>query len=429
MTDLFTADFNNLTNEARYSAIADFAAAQPVESNRHDFKTIWNDDTLKAVAAFANTFGGILVIGVDKNQSSAEARLVGSPSTSELTTRIASAIATNISPTPSYDVMECYHPGETNKRFCVVRIRSDATIHLVTKKDISTPVWVRNADQTVRADAAQLRMMIEREKQSTVDTEDSILIRVHRLFDEMTIGQEYTDHASWPLGGFQRSETFFKLALVPTDGKKMLLDRRSEAEFHALVHERYRRIRSCLTGTTPVAVAVENRSHDFYEYRWYHKNLDYENRWRVTDRLDIAHATQIKKDGDWSLADVVIYTLLMLRAGAQWWESHKYFGDGILVAQLSTQNLQLARGSSGQFIKLFGPGEGDYGMRAEVLYVQPQQRAAAHASVPVNFATLRQDIPDLVTTLMNSLIRSLGHGLLWAEFKDNVHAIVCGTAG
>src|SRR5437762_8519760 len=140
MIDLFTTDFNGLTNDNRYSAIVDFARAQPTESNRHDFKLVWNNDTLKDIAAFANTFGGILIIGVEKNQSDFQAKVTGVPSTSELMTGIASAIATNIAPTPSYDIMECHKPDESNKRFCVVRVRSDATLYLVTKKDIS-PVW------------------------------------------------------------------------------------------------------------------------------------------------------------------------------------------------------------------------------------------------------------------------------------------------
>jgi schlafen family protein len=69
MTDLFTVEFNTLGDDQRYSAIASFAQAQPTESNRHDFKLIWTNDAIKDVAAFANTFGGILIIGVEKSQN------------------------------------------------------------------------------------------------------------------------------------------------------------------------------------------------------------------------------------------------------------------------------------------------------------------------------------------------------------------------
>src|SRR5947209_14512704 len=125
MVDLFTVDFNTLNNDHKYSAIAEFSKAQPNESNRHDFKLIWTDESIKHVAGFANTFGGILIIGVGKGQTDPEPTLTGVSSAAELTTKIASAIATNISPSPSYDIMECHAPGEVSKRFCVVRIRSD----------------------------------------------------------------------------------------------------------------------------------------------------------------------------------------------------------------------------------------------------------------------------------------------------------------
>jgi Putative DNA-binding domain len=424
LLDLFTADFNNLGNDALYSAVADFARAQPVESNRHDFKTVWNNDTLKDVAAFANTFGGILVIGVEKGQADAEAKLVGVMSGSELTTGIASAIATNISPTPSYDIMECHKPGETNKRFCVIRVRSDATLHLVTKKGINNPVWVRNADQTIPADAAQLRMMIDREKQSVTDAAGSLLARAHRMFEDMIVRQSYAD---WPLDTYPPEKAYFKLALIPAEMKLTVLDVRSENEFLSLIHKHYRRVQSNLTGQEPVAADAVNRSSDFYEYRWYHRNLDYEGRWRITNRLDLAHATQIKHDSEWSLVDVVVYSILMLVIGAKWWESLKYFGDGILVAVINVQNLQLARGASRQFSKLFGPGEGDPVMGAEVLDVHVQQRAEANASVSVNFASMRDNIPGLVTTLMNSLLRSLGHGVVSSEFENDVRLIVSRT--
>jgi hypothetical protein len=425
MIDLFTSDFNSLTNDTRYSAIADFARAQPAESNRHDFKLIWTNETIKDVAAFANTFGGILVIGVEKNQSRPEAKLIGVASNLELTTGIASAIATNISPTPSYDIMECHKPDDSSSRFCVVRVRSDSTLYLVTKKDIPNPVWIRNADQTVRADAAQLRRMIDREKLSVENVNEILVDRAQRILEDMIIGYQYQDTPNWAFGSWQRSNTYFKLILVPKEIKWMALDVREEIKFVPLIHEHYRRVQSTLGGTTPVAHDASNRSADFYEYRWYHKNLDYEGRWRITNRLEVAHATQIKikEDEDWSLLDVVVYTILLLTVGAKWWKSLNYFGDGILLADLSVNNLRLARGSSGQFLKLFGPGEGDFGMRADVLMVHSQQRMESTAYVEVNAAMMREKIPAIVTMLMNPLLRSLGHAVLWAEFEENVRVI------
>jgi hypothetical protein len=420
MIDLFTAEFNNLNDDQRYSAIVALAQTQPAESNRHDFKVIWTNEALKDVAAFANTFGGILIIGVEKNQRDPEAKVVGVTSNSELATGIASSIATNISPTPSYDIMECNKSGETNKRLCVIRVRSDSRLYLVTKKDISSPVWVRNADQTVRADAAQLRGMIDRERQSEANAPELFLKRAHRLLEDMPIGQHYS---SWPTGNWYASETYFKLALIPAERRTLALDGRDEQRFVNLVHNNYRRVRSTLSGTPPPASSAENRSADYYEHRWYHNGLEYEGRWRITSSLEIAHSTQIKEDAQWSLMDVVSYAVLLLKVGAGWWKSFNYLGDGVLVAELAVGGLQLRQGRAGEFSGLFRPSEGDFAIGPDALIVHAQQRSEAKANVGVNFSTMREELPRTVTALMNGLLRSLGHSVLLAEFEDNMRTI------
>jgi len=429
MIDLFSSDFIGLNNDQRYSAIVDFARVQPLESNRHDFKLIWNNDGLKDVAAFANTFGGILVIGVEKNQSDPEAKVSGVESNSELTTGIASAIATNISPTPSYDIMECHKTGETNRRFCVIRVRSDSTLYIVTKKAISSPVWIRNADQTVAADAAQLRRMIDREKQFTPNVSEVMWNRAHALFEEMIIGCNYAaDTAHWTAGSWNRSETYFKVAIIPTERTFVMLDGRSEHRFNTLIHQNYRRIRSTLGGSSPVSVDAQNRSADFFEYRWYHKNLDLESRWRISQASEVAHSIQIKQDEKWSLVDVVFYIVLLLRITAEWWESLNYFGDGLLCADLKVDDLPLARGSSGQFLTLFDPAGGGFGIRQQSINVHAQQRREAQAYDKVNFSSMRENVPQIVTSLMNVLVRSLGHNLFCTEFEDDLRAILAGSS-
>jgi len=368
MVDLFTAQLSSLSNDQLYSAIVDFAQSQPNESNRHDFKAAWTIDAVKDVAAFANTFGGLLVIGVGKGQGDTEAKALGVTTSSELTTGIASSIATNISPTPSYDISECYKPGEATKKFCIVRVRGDSTLHLVTKRGISSPAWIRNADQTIPADAAQLRGLIDRERQIVASMDDALTERAQSILGEMTIGQQYVDAPDWTRG-WQPSETNFKLALVPREMRWTRLDVRDETKFTTLIHKHYRRVASTVRGA--VARDAANRSADFYEYRWYHKSLDYEGRWRITNRLDVAHATQVKTDDNWSLVDAVMYTILLLKVGAAWWKELGYFGDGILFAELNVDALRLHRGAADQFMKLFGPAEGDHAMGAGVLVVHP----------------------------------------------------------
>ena len=418
MIDLFTSEFSGLGNDQKYSAIAAFAEAQPHESNRHDFKLAWTDDAVKDVAAFANTFGGILIIGVGKSQTDHEARMIGVTSPSELTTRIASMIATNISPTPSYDIMECTKPGEPTIRFCVVRVRNGPVIYLVTKKGVA-PVWVRNSDQTIQADAAVLRSLIERQGLSIETTNQHLIGRSHELFKDMPIGSGYEDTATWFAGRWDLSRTYFKIGLFPTERKLINLDVQLENNFRRLIHRDYRRVAE---NVGRVARDAANRNADFYEYRWYHRNLSYESRWRITNELDVAHATQIGDASNWSLVDAVMYSILMIKLGAECWREFNYFGDGILSAELKIAGLQLSRGSQEQFLKLFGPISGDWGMRGDVLK-ENAQRSEAWAYVRITSARLLEDIPRLVTSIMNPLLRSLGHAVVWTEFEENVRVM------
>lgn len=423
MTDLFSDDLNALANDQLYAAIADFAQAQPNESNRHDFKRIWDNEDVKHISAFANTFGGLLIIGVDKGSSSSTAQVIGVTSNRELTTGIASSIASNISPSPSYDIAECHKPGEPSRRLCVIRVRNDGKLYLVTKKGVSPPAWIRNADQTIAADAAQLRMLIDRERESPGSVDGVLLPRAQSILQNMIIGYGYPNIPNWTDGAFQRSQTYFELALIPYEPRWMPLDAREENKLKTLVHNRYRRIASNLGRATPVAYDAVNRTAESFEYRWYHTNLNYECRWQITNRLDFAQATQIKHDNQWSLVDIVMYATLLIVSGSQWWRTFNYFGDGILLGELNVNGLFLARGASEQFIKLFGWAEGDYGLRSEVLHVH-QQRPNSQAYVRLNAATMIDTLPRIVTSLMNPLLRGLGHAVMWDEFEDDLRVIL-----
>src|SRR5579864_1999358 len=165
MIDLFADDLDKPTNSELFSAIEDFAKAQPNEGFRLDYKERWSDSTLQDVAAFANTHGGLLLIGVAKDKRDIEPRVVGVESDTEYKTRIASSIASRISPIPSYQIFECHKPSEPKKKFCIVRVASGTFVHLIMMAGIA-PIYVRNEDESRPADASQVRRLIEREKNS-----------------------------------------------------------------------------------------------------------------------------------------------------------------------------------------------------------------------------------------------------------------------
>jgi hypothetical protein len=65
-TDLFTDDLGTLGNDELYAAIEELTRVQPSEGWRLDYTEQWDDSALKNIAAFAHSFGGLLVVGVRK---------------------------------------------------------------------------------------------------------------------------------------------------------------------------------------------------------------------------------------------------------------------------------------------------------------------------------------------------------------------------
>jgi predicted HTH transcriptional regulator len=123
-----------------------------------DYKERWTEGMLKHAAAFANTFGGLLVVGVSEKDGKPQ-DIVGVELKSELKTQIASSISANTSPTPVFEIAECMHPKDRSRRIAVVRIRNVNKLHYYMKGD--KPVYIRNEDESSPANAAQLRSLVE----------------------------------------------------------------------------------------------------------------------------------------------------------------------------------------------------------------------------------------------------------------------------
>lgn len=410
---------------------------QPIEGWRHDYTEQWGDSSLMKIAAFANTFGGVLVVGVKKGQKDVTCEVSGVESDSEYKTRIASSIAANISPVPSYEVFECHRPDASNKRLCVVRVRESTSIHLITKKGISQPVYVRNEDQAVPADAPQLRRLIEREKRTPVDLGETSR-RATDLLVAMSVKQAYRekDSPTWYMSTADYSQTGLKLVMIPSERMSAELERSDENKLRDLVHGSYRRVLDTIR--RDVASQAEIRGARFYDYVWNHKGLDYESRWRVLSTGELAFGTQVRaspvgneKPG-WSVVDVADYIILFVELCMRWWEYIGYFGDGYLHAQLNVTGLTLMRSPtpSYYYIAAFDPrfrpipSEMRPSIRSDAIQVSHSQVDAADAEVKVAYFTGSDKLPWLTTSLLNQLLRSLGHAVLWDNLQSSIGSLV-----
>jgi hypothetical protein len=430
--DLFTDDLSAVTSEELLSGIESFAKANVNEGWRHDYTAEWCDPALKKVAAFANTFGGLLLVGIKKEKGDLVCELRGVDSPNEYKTRIASSIAANISPTPNYEVYECSVRASPNKRICVVRVRAGRALHLVTKKGLE-PVYVRNEDEARPADAAQLRRLIDREREMAAGVQNASE-RAQRLAQALVVlcGSRNEDSDIWDYSRCRQSDTFLRLALVPTQVISIELERSVENRVVSLINELYPRVYNLVRQSK--ANDTENRDADFYEYVWYHKNLDYEGRWRVISDGAIGHSTQMAytdpQKAVWSVVDLAVYIILFLRLGMRWWRTLGYFGEGNLYAQLSVRGLRLLQSeSSGTFGRCFDPTYESTSrslretIQRDAVLVSGRPREQGRTEIKLTYFTATDDIPRLATSLLNSLLRSLGHAAVWEPLQQSIRLL------
>ena len=425
--DLLTADLSALSNDEIYANIVAFASAQPTEGWRHDYTETWDDDSaLTKVAAFANTFGGILLVGVRKGKNDTVCHMLGVASSSEYKTRVASSIGANLSPTPFYEIFECHSPSDVAKRFCIVRVHNSSALHLLTKKGMH-PVYVRNEDEAKPANAAQLRALIQRERDAPQNavrfSEFAAVIR-----EALNLRCKYKDPNSsqWPSSASEAVPSFFKIQLVPRDNLPVSLDRSQEQNFRALIRNLCPRI-----AETEGRVANEGayRGTDHYQYIWYHRNIDHEVRWHLTETGAMGQGSRMgyQDTGQWSIVDVAIEMIIFASLGLAWWRNRGYFGDGHVFAQLNVQNLQPARGDRKSYIHLVSllhPRLKTAAIPSEVIELGEPSRTAANADCAWTHFSASESPAKLLTPLLNQLLRGLGHSADRNLLEQNLHDLV-----
>jgi hypothetical protein len=373
-------------------------------------------------------------VGVRKGKTDVAPILLGAESNFEYKTRIASAIAANISPIPSYNIYECHVPNAPNKKFCVVRVRDSKALHLITKKNFS-PAYVRNEDEARPANADQLRRLIDRERELPFLSE-RINKRAYDLQATKVVkcGYQDKDSENWHISASQYSTTTLKLEMVPTQAILLELERSHEVKLCELVASLYPRVQD--TVRDGVANHAEIRGAQSYEYVWYHEGLDYEGRWRITGLGDIGHATQMKyqqlgsEQRYWSVVDVARYVVLFVGLATKWWEAMGYHGEGQLHAQLNVPGLTLLRSKHGFYVgafdPLYRPGPEIFrpSIRSDAILMSPSPGTGADAVVNVNYFTARKNLPRLATSILNQLLRPLGYAVVWDFLQNNIESMI-----
>jgi hypothetical protein len=409
-TDLYSADLGRISGGELYDAISEFTQInspcedRPREGYLLDFKQDLSSRFLHSVAALANSFGGLLILGVSENDGRPE-HLVGVVTKGELKTRVASMISSNLIPCPRFDVAECPLPNDEThqKKLCVVRVRTTQEICLLATKGESHPVYVRVEDQSLPADFTQMRTLLSR-KRSDQDSRSDL----NQRLQDMGNGLLVRLHGEGKDG--IKSDTYFKLIICPSEYVSIPLDLSVEKRFFPLITKLSPRLdRLMQLGN---AKREFGWSRDWTEVRFVDQAVKYERRWRVSSRADIGFVTQTKWSiagttrNYWSLYDVAADTVRTVILAREFWRSISYYGGFRMEAELRVNGLLL------EYSPLSYAWMSDtwgFAFDGRSVTLGTNIYGVEKAELEGDFTAFGESLTLTVANVVNQLLRCLGH--------------------
>lgn len=152
---LYTKDIANVS----YKDVKHFCSAKIREGLRIDYKREFPQELEKTVASFANSAGGIILIGVETDEANRPSRVSGVNFVKGIEERVLNICHSNTHPPISPSVIVCPFPrsvrGDRLKCAVVVRVGESGEIHYIGKKH--NVVYVREDSISQRADGKEVR--------------------------------------------------------------------------------------------------------------------------------------------------------------------------------------------------------------------------------------------------------------------------------
>lgn len=175
---IYSKDINTI----EWNDVVEFCNQRVQENATLDYKKNFPNNLQKTIAAFANTMGGIILIGIDEDdENKPKLPIDGIPFERGISERIMNIILTNISPPIIPEIQICVN-GEKSKAVALIRIpQSNKTPHAINK---NTEVYVRTGNRSdfePRANVDKLFWLMDNRKES-VDLRESLYQKANDRF-------------------------------------------------------------------------------------------------------------------------------------------------------------------------------------------------------------------------------------------------------
>jgi len=175
---LYTKPINDIT----WDDIVEFCNQRIVEGPYLDYKQKIPTQLEKTISAMANTFGGIILIGIEEdNESKPKLPIKGIPFERGLPERITNIILTNITPPIFPEIISCKNESGGN---AIIVIRIPESIHTPHAVSKNTKVYIRTGNVNMPEDLASLDKifwLMDRRKKS-IELREKLIQQANERF-------------------------------------------------------------------------------------------------------------------------------------------------------------------------------------------------------------------------------------------------------
>jgi hypothetical protein len=317
--DLYLVDLSTIA----FADVTDFlgwALPEPERTRegwRLDYKADVPKNLGELVAAFSNTFGGLILLGVDERDNCPVAISGIAVSRGDLKTRLVNMIVDTVHPTPLMSV-STVRTDVPDRQVAVVRIEEGDHPPYLWTHGGESKIPVRREDRSKAVGPLELEALINRRRSRTAGARG--------IWAERDGESGFVALSTDATGSVSESEAYLRLSVRP--------ERFPSIPIHEGTEERVARQLS-LAGQA--GLDISSRGSDDFELRR-SRSVVFNARWKFYAGGELAFATEILQAGTVYLPEMVFEYLRALRGVVRVLEGFDWYGRVAMYSVLQLGN-------------------------------------------------------------------------------------------
>jgi hypothetical protein len=409
MANLFLSDLSHLSTDdvEAFLALTGPEDQRPTENSRLDFKESFIPDIGDTVAALANTYGGLILIGVKADKAKQNVP-IGIPGATNLgpdaRARITDAILATVQPRPTIEDIGLVNGRTGGGVIAAIRVSEGTYPPYQFQRGATIRIPVRIQDTNRQATVREIEALLEKRKSAAKPPADVVT---------PYIGPDLFCTYDAPNGETRESD-YHKVALVPRIPLPLRQDTKFERFFEKLVlssfladHNLTRKSGRGAYFQTERRMVAGDRTHRVWR-SWSDGALGF-----------IGNLTRPVPRGQ-RVGDIAADLVFSLRLAAELFGSQNYYGAIVLADELSFGNADL--------VPEFPPpdGIGDYDEVAGIRLPKqrPKELNARSISIEeVDWATLESPEELVAQVVLDQLRETWGASISFDKLLEAVRLL------